>query len=259
MVDENALRDEDEALAYPFAIPRLRRRGLPYIEPLAMWQALLGDLVLRTPVADDRRPLPSAGSRRSIATMVRQARAPRAPGRARRSTRSRCPAAASRTGVLLEEIERRLARQGFTVLHARAACPANDGGLALGQAAIAAAARCIARRSDRRNRSCVSAFPAGSSRSPMPERKLGHGRCERRAAPGQHRLHRRRRPPARVLRRRLGAGARRLRHEPDRRGGGRGDARDADRARRSAGRARRDAGIGDVARLPERLLASRTP
>ena len=35
-------------LGYPFAIPDLRS-GLPYIEPLAMWQALLGDLILDTP------------------------------------------------------------------------------------------------------------------------------------------------------------------------------------------------------------------
>ncbi len=42
----------DPLLDYPFAIPRLLRggqAGLPYIEPLAMWQALLGDCVLQTP------------------------------------------------------------------------------------------------------------------------------------------------------------------------------------------------------------------
>lgn len=42
--------DESPELDYPFATPRLDRgRGLPYIEPLAMWQALLGDLILDTP------------------------------------------------------------------------------------------------------------------------------------------------------------------------------------------------------------------
>ena len=43
------MRDEDDALAYPFSIPNLRGSGLPYIEPLAMWRAMLGDLILKTP------------------------------------------------------------------------------------------------------------------------------------------------------------------------------------------------------------------
>jgi hydrogenase maturation protein HypF len=49
IVDRDTLRREDEALAYPFAIPSLGGSGLPYIEPLAMWDAILGDLVLQTP------------------------------------------------------------------------------------------------------------------------------------------------------------------------------------------------------------------
>ena len=38
-----------EEMAYPFAIPNLPQTNLPYIEPLAMWQAVLGDLLLNTP------------------------------------------------------------------------------------------------------------------------------------------------------------------------------------------------------------------
>ncbi|HEV7671898.1 MAG TPA: hypothetical protein VGS22_25530 [Thermoanaerobaculia bacterium] len=49
LVDATAL-NEDETLIYPFAIPRLGGRGLPYIEPLGAWAALLGDLLLETPV-----------------------------------------------------------------------------------------------------------------------------------------------------------------------------------------------------------------
>ncbi len=50
IVDEATLYHEDEVLAYPFSIPRLKESNLPYIEPLAMWQALLGDLILQTPM-----------------------------------------------------------------------------------------------------------------------------------------------------------------------------------------------------------------
>jgi hydrogenase maturation factor HypF (carbamoyltransferase family) len=49
LVSRDALRGEDEALAYPFACPRLPGGGLRYLEPRAMWSALLGDLILGTP------------------------------------------------------------------------------------------------------------------------------------------------------------------------------------------------------------------
>jgi hydrogenase maturation protein HypF len=47
-IDPEALREPDE-LAYPFAVPRLGGKGLPYVEPLRAWRALLGDLLLGTP------------------------------------------------------------------------------------------------------------------------------------------------------------------------------------------------------------------
>ena len=50
LVDADTLAHEDERLAYPFAIPRLKSSKLPYVEPLGMWQALLGDLIEATPV-----------------------------------------------------------------------------------------------------------------------------------------------------------------------------------------------------------------
>ena len=49
LIDQKVLNEENDILAYPFAAPRLSKSNLPYIEPLAMWQALLGDLVLNTP------------------------------------------------------------------------------------------------------------------------------------------------------------------------------------------------------------------
>ena len=43
-IDRAALADENEDLAYPFSVPRLRASGLPYVEPLGAWEALFGDL-----------------------------------------------------------------------------------------------------------------------------------------------------------------------------------------------------------------------
>ncbi len=48
IVDLETLHNESETLGYPFAVPRLGGKGLPYIEPLAVWQAVLGDLYLKT-------------------------------------------------------------------------------------------------------------------------------------------------------------------------------------------------------------------
>jgi hydrogenase maturation protein HypF len=51
IADPATLASDAIESAYPFAIPRLDGRGLPYIEPVAMWQALLGDLIEKTPAA----------------------------------------------------------------------------------------------------------------------------------------------------------------------------------------------------------------
>jgi hydrogenase maturation protein HypF len=136
IVDEDALRNEDEALAYPLTIPNLRGSGLPYIEPLAMWNAILGDLILKTPA-----PIMAArfhkGLAKSIVAMARKL--------ARRDDESgpRFESIALSGGcfqnrILFEEVVRRLETEDFHVL-THALVPANDGGLALGQAAIGAA------------------------------------------------------------------------------------------------------------------------
>ncbi|MFN0218607.1 MAG: carbamoyltransferase HypF [Hyphomicrobium sp.] len=135
-VDHDALENEDEDLAYPFSIPKLKRSGLRYIEPVAMWQALLGDLILRTPV-----PVIAARFHRGLAKAIAQMAGKVAEKRDEGADPIDTVALSGgclQNRVLLEEVDRRLRGAGFVVLmHAKA--PANDGGLALGQAAIAAA------------------------------------------------------------------------------------------------------------------------
>lgn len=135
-VDRDALANEDEELTYPFSIPRLKGSGLPYIEPAAMWQALLGDLILKTPVS-----LMAARFHRGLAkiitAMVAQI-AEKQPEDAPPLDTVALTGGCFQNRILLEETQRRLSAAGFTVLmHAKV--PANDGGLALGQAVIAAA------------------------------------------------------------------------------------------------------------------------
>src|SRR5208337_2184646 len=47
IVDLDAMVVDDEESAYSFSIANLTDSGLPFIEPLAMWRALLADLVLK--------------------------------------------------------------------------------------------------------------------------------------------------------------------------------------------------------------------
>jgi hydrogenase maturation protein HypF len=136
IVDRDTLHHEDDALAYPFAILNLRGSGLPYIEPLVMWDALLGDLILRTPA-----PVMAArfhkGLAKAIVAMTRKL--------ARRDEASpllfeevALSGGCFQNRTLFEEVVRRLEAENFTVL-SHAQVPSNDGGLALGQAAIGAA------------------------------------------------------------------------------------------------------------------------
>lgn len=48
LADPEIMASGDPGLDYPFAVPRLAGSRLPYVEPLAMWQALLGDCILAT-------------------------------------------------------------------------------------------------------------------------------------------------------------------------------------------------------------------
>jgi hydrogenase maturation protein HypF len=136
LCDERVLREESDELAYPFNLPRLKDSNLPYVEPLAVWEALLGDLILKAPV-----PVIAArfhkGLAIAIAKMVNKL--------ARRQDEDSAPVdtvclsgGVFQNKVLLEETCARVRALGLRVL-THAQVPANDGGLSLGQAVIAGA------------------------------------------------------------------------------------------------------------------------
>ena len=136
IVDPDAVLGDDEELAYPFPIPNMRDTGLPYIEPMAMWRALLGDLILATPA-----PLMAARFHKGLANVI----VAMAKKLARRDDVGgvRFETVALSGGcfqnrVLFEAVVRGLEGENFRVL-THAEVPANDGGLAFGQAAIGAA------------------------------------------------------------------------------------------------------------------------
>jgi hydrogenase maturation protein HypF len=114
----------------------MRDTGLPYIEPLAMWRAVLGDLLRETPV-----PLMAArfhkGLAKIVIAMASKLAARDDHGGARFETIA-LSGGCFQNRVLFEEVVQGLELASFRVL-THAEVPANDGGLALGQAAIGAA------------------------------------------------------------------------------------------------------------------------
>jgi hydrogenase maturation protein HypF len=153
-LDPEALGEPDD-LAYPFSIPLTGGKGLPYVEPLAAWRALLGDLVLKTPVG-----VISARFHRGLAKAI--------VAMARPLTDDSDLEAVALTGgcfqnaTLFRLVHEGLEAGGLTVVcHTK--FPANDGGIALGQAAVALAAMQKGRKP------CVSESRARSSKSATPD------------------------------------------------------------------------------------------
>jgi hydrogenase maturation protein HypF len=134
LIDAATLDRISEDLAYPFALPLLKGSGLPYIEPVAMWQALLGDLYEKTsPTIIAARF--HKGLARAVAAMANKVTR---DGDTKITRRVALSGGVFQNRWLLEELTLRLEGDGFEVL-TQAKVPANDGGLSLGQAVIAAA------------------------------------------------------------------------------------------------------------------------
>ncbi len=133
---QEALASEHGEAAYPFQLSEIPESRLPYVDPATMWDALLSDLARDTPIGVIAARF-HKGLARGIADMV--------VARARELGESQFTQVALTGGcfqnaILLELTAETLTSHGFEVLtHARV--PTNDGGLALGQAALAAAKR----------------------------------------------------------------------------------------------------------------------
>ncbi|MFT3729982.1 MAG: carbamoyltransferase HypF [Hyphomicrobium sp.] len=155
-VDDDALLNEDEALAYPFTIPNLKEARLPYIEPLAVWNAILGDLILKTPVGVMAARF-HRGLARAVAAMCVKLAAHDAETGPRFDTVA-LSGGCFHNRILLEQVIGQLEAAKFKIL-TQAKVPSGDGGLSLGQAAIAAAQLLDNKnKTAGGNRSCVSEF-----------------------------------------------------------------------------------------------------
>ena len=135
-VDARALAEGDEQ-TYHFAIARPAGGGLLQIDPSPLWLALLRDLQLGTPVALIAARF-HLGLAIVIARLVCALYRDQCDKDGAMSKTVALSGGVLQNRVLLEQLVTRLERHGFTVLTHRQV-PANDGGLALGQAAIAAA------------------------------------------------------------------------------------------------------------------------
>lgn len=135
LVDRATVEEEDDDFAYPFTIPYLKDAKLSYIEPLSMWKTLLGDLIMQTP-----RSVMAARFHKGLALAIcaMADKITRGDEGERTIRHIALSGGVFQNQVLYELVTARLQGLGFTVL-AHRHVPSNDGGLSLGQAAVAAA------------------------------------------------------------------------------------------------------------------------
>lgn len=129
--DRTILGSDREVHGYPFAIQRSSGRGLSTIEPAPMWRALLGDLVAATP-----RPRMASRFHNGLARALVRLSGEVAWTEGHRVGTVVLSGGVFQNAVLRELVTTGLRRAGFDVLNHHQV-PPNDGGIALGQAAIA--------------------------------------------------------------------------------------------------------------------------
>jgi hydrogenase maturation protein HypF len=130
-------RLSDDEAPYAFAITE-QPSGLLYVDSSPMWEALLEDLVQQSPVARIAARF-HYGLAKAIRDMIARVREPGTAGASVDTVA--LSGGCFQNKLLFEEVVRLLESDGLTCL-SHAKVPTNDGGLALGQAAIAAA-RCL--------------------------------------------------------------------------------------------------------------------
>lgn len=121
---------------YPFVLSNLDEKGLACVDPAAMWQALLGDLHLQTPVSIMAARFHN-GLARAVADMVAGLVAAQAKIGAQIDTVA-LTGGCFQNRLLLERVIADMAKSDLKII-THSLVPAGDGGLSLGQASIAAA------------------------------------------------------------------------------------------------------------------------
>ncbi|MCC5665661.1 carbamoyltransferase HypF [Nostoc sp. CHAB 5784] len=129
IVDVSSLNNHKETLIYPFNFSFLDR--IYYIDPRPMWQALLHDLQQQIP-----QPVMAAKFHKGLANAIVQM--VKYLSQENQISQVALTGGVFQNRILLEQVSKRLQTLGIKVL-THSLVPANDGGLSLGQAAIAAA------------------------------------------------------------------------------------------------------------------------
>ncbi|MGB0296823.1 MAG: carbamoyltransferase HypF, partial [bacterium] len=132
---ETALESDTDEVGYPFKIDEWPRNGLPSLNPFPMWPALLDDLKMDTSIAVIALRF-HRGLAQGLVKIVQHLQ----------TIRKDCSSVKQvvlsggvfQNELLAQLLETQLREQGLSVLRP-AKIPCNDGGISLGQAAIAAA------------------------------------------------------------------------------------------------------------------------